>query len=42
LYEEAAEHLEWLRARDTQNGAYRDRLDAARHALKLKREIEGK
>ncbi|HET6575999.1 MAG TPA: hypothetical protein VFG68_20530, partial [Fimbriiglobus sp.] len=41
-YEEAIEQLEWLRQEQPRNEAYRDRLDAAKHALKLRREIEGK
>lgn len=40
-YEEAVPHLEWLLARSPTDGRLRDRLDAARHALKLWREIAG-
>jgi O-antigen ligase/tetratricopeptide (TPR) repeat protein len=40
-YEEAVEQLEWLRREQPRNEAYRDRLDAARHGLKLRQEIFG-
>lgn len=38
-YEEALPHLEWLFRKSPTNPALRDRLDAARHALKLRKEI---
>ena len=41
LYEEAVPILEWLIARHPNPGEYRERLAAARHALKLKAEING-
>ena len=41
-YEEAIEQLEWLRQEQPRSEAYRDRLDAAKHGLELRREIEGK
>ena len=41
-YEEAIPHLEALKTREKDKPAYRDRLDAAEHALKLRREIDGK
>lgn len=40
LYEEAVPLLEWLAARSPSNRRYHDRLEAARHALTLKRQIE--
>jgi O-antigen ligase/tetratricopeptide (TPR) repeat protein len=40
-YEEAVEQLEWLRQEQPRSERYRDRLDAAKHGLKLRREIEG-
>jgi len=40
-YDEAVPHLEWLRLHDRGNQDVQDRLDAARHAVRLKREIEG-
>ena len=41
-YDEAIPHLEFLARREPKNPALRDRLDAARHARRLWREIEGK
>ena len=40
-YEEAIAQLEWL-VKNGAGGAVRDRLDAARHGLKLMRGIAGK
>jgi O-antigen ligase len=40
LYEEAVPVLEWLTARHPDRGDYRHRLEAARHALKLKADID--
>jgi O-antigen ligase/tetratricopeptide (TPR) repeat protein len=40
LYEEAVPVLEWLAARHPNNGGYSHRLEAARHALKLKADID--
>jgi tetratricopeptide (TPR) repeat protein len=42
LYEEAQPGLEWLAAREPDNGGYRERLAAAKHALKLKADINGR
>ena len=39
-YEEAVPHLERLLGRNPRDGSLRDRLDAARHALALKRQID--
>jgi O-antigen ligase/tetratricopeptide (TPR) repeat protein len=41
LYEEAEPVLAWLAERRPDDGRYRDRLAATRHALKLKRDING-
>lgn len=41
-YEEAVEQLEWLRQEQPRNEVIRDRLDAARHGLKLRQELERK
>ena len=40
-YEEAVEQLEWLRQEQPRSELFRDRLDAARHGLKLRQEIFG-
>lgn len=40
LYEEALPVLEWLTVHEPASGGYRDRLTAAKHALKLKSEID--
>jgi tetratricopeptide (TPR) repeat protein len=40
-YDEALLHLEWLRERQPDDTVLQDRLDTARHALRLKRIIEG-
>ena len=40
LYEEAVPVLEWLTARHPSHGGYAQRLEAARHALKLKSDID--
>ncbi len=40
-YEEAIPHLEWLFRKSPNSPAIRDRLDAARHGLKLRQQIEG-
>jgi len=40
-YDEAVPHLEWLRRTNLADQGVKDRLDAARHALRLNREIEG-
>ena len=40
LYEGALPVLEWLTVHQPDNGTYRDRLAAARHALKLKADID--
>jgi hypothetical protein len=42
LYEEAAPVLEWLAARHPKNSDYGHRLEAARHAIKLKADIDRK
>jgi O-antigen ligase len=42
LYEDALPVLEWLAAQQPDNGGYRDRLAAAKHALKLKAAIDGR
>jgi tetratricopeptide (TPR) repeat protein len=42
LYEEAVPHLEWLTAALGGRGDFQDRLAAARHGAKLRREIEGR
>ena len=41
-YEDAIKELEELTRREPSKPAYRDRLDAVKHALKLRKEIEGK
>jgi tetratricopeptide (TPR) repeat protein len=41
-YEEAIAHLDWLLAHKPEDGRVRVRHEAARHAIKLKREIEGR
>jgi tetratricopeptide (TPR) repeat protein len=41
-YDEALPYLEWLRERRPTDAVLRDRIDAARHGSRLKREIEGK
>jgi tetratricopeptide (TPR) repeat protein len=40
-YEEAIEQLDWLRQRQPRSEVIRDRLEAARHGLKLRQEIHG-
>ncbi len=40
-YDEALVHLEWLRQRNRGNQDVQDRLDAARHAVRLKKDIDG-
>ena len=40
-YEDAIPHLEWLRDRMPGDSTIIDRLDAARHGLKLQRAIAG-
>jgi tetratricopeptide (TPR) repeat protein len=40
LYDEAVPVLEWLMARQPDNRRFPDRLEAARHALKLKADID--
>jgi tetratricopeptide (TPR) repeat protein len=42
LYAEAVPHLHWLTTRRPDRANYRDRLDAARHALELQRWIDGR
>jgi len=42
LYTEAAPVLEWLTVRHPDRGDYQTRLEAVRHALKLKAAIDGK
>ena len=39
-YEQAIPVLEWLIAHDPNNGTYTERMAAARHALKLKADID--
>ena len=40
LYTDAVPVLEWLASRHPDQGGYRNRLEAARHALKLKADID--
>ena len=42
LYEEALPELEWLTARQPSNSGFGHRLAGAKHALKLKAEIDGR
>jgi tetratricopeptide (TPR) repeat protein len=42
LYEEALSELEWLTARQPGNSEFGHRLTGAKHALKLKAEIDGR
>ena len=41
LYEEALPVLEWLTTHEPDTGSYAARRSAAKHALKLKAEING-
>jgi len=40
-YDEALVHLEWLRLRNKGDQSIQDRIDAARHAVRLKKDIDG-
>jgi hypothetical protein len=42
LYEDALPVLEWLTSARPDDGGYRNRLAATRHALKLKADINGR